>query len=287
MVVDAQGRGTTVIRRKVVPLGEPIGRLVTAVITDALLPGLGVDRVVYAVRSPAGRLALAPLGDQAVGCTGGPISLAELATAVGRMRTVEPGGRVRFDDSTEPPVITYAMDAGSLGWLVAAGLCTRKPDGAELEQLHASLCSGLRSLVQESLGVGFSSLPQVSIRLSGDGYVASGRGFAGAGDDLVEGRGSTAVDAVARAAASASHRDVVIRFAAQKAVGSAVVTLVVADVDGVGPLVGATGLDRPSIAAPALAVKRACDSADRFTAESSTGVSVEAPWLRDGQFALG
>lgn len=277
-------RAASVVRRDVAAFNEPLGRLVTAVMTDALLPGLGIDRVVYAVRSPAGRLMLAPVGEGRVGCIGGPISYGDLATVVGRLRTAEAGGPPRLDDSTVPQVVTYGIDAGSAGWLVTAALCCRTPTGEELPHVHAAVSSGLRSLVQESLGTGYASLPQVSIRLSGDGFLARLSGMGGA--DAVEHRGVTAADAVARAAASASQRDIVVRFAAQKAVGSAIITLVVADVDGVGPLVGATGLDRPSIVAPALAVQRACDAADRVLAESTSDDAVEVIDLLDGEFAL-
>lgn len=267
------------------PLGGPVGRLVTAVVASALLPGLGVDRLVLGVSGRDGRLSIAPLGELAALSTAGRVSLGELTTVVGHLRTVAPGTPPRLEQTAVGPLITYAARAGRLGDLVAAGLCSRVPEGQELDEIHAVLGSGLRSIAEESAGGTLRPLPQVSLRTSEQGYRARILAAADGGPQAPECDGGTAAEAVARAAAARSGRSATIRFAAQKAVGDRVVSLVVADVDGIGPLLGATAMDCPSTAAPVVAVDRACLAAEEVAGEAGRPPAIGVDGLA-GQFAL-
>ncbi|MFW2380706.1 MAG: hypothetical protein ACN4GZ_03025 [Acidimicrobiales bacterium] len=251
------------------PLAGPAARVVLAVLQQALLTPLGIERLLLAVKERDGRFTVLSTDASNASEPGRPeFRWSQAGPIITSLRRAQPGGRGAVVECDDRDLYRYASSvAGSNQQVLVGAILTRIPDDISL--LHAAVSSAVYTLLPDSDRDIPDASVSVSVESDTDGFRSTVGLAADSGAKMVSRRASRTAMATAQATVAASDSPLELRFADQVAVGGVPISLVVAD-SPVGAVVGASDLAIPGTIAPALAVLKATNGVSRIQAETAS-----------------
>ncbi len=253
-----------------------MGRVVLAVAQQALLAPLGAERLLLGVREPGGRFTVVTTDASNGPAAGRPqFAWSKAAPIFAALRSQGVGGPGIVGDCDGRILFRYAMAVpGSSEEIVAGVILDEEP--ADTNAVRAAVGSAVYSLLR----ISDADIPDASVIVSlesdSDGSAASVSLLADNDLRTVRRTGPSSAHSTATATLDARSPGMRLRFADQVAVDGEAVSLVVVDAPGVGAVIGASNMSSPGTIAPALAVMKAVNWAERDRAMTTDRVSVEA-----------